>query len=222
MERTCLVILSGGQDSATCLALAASLYEGVYTLSFDYSQRHRVELEWAEHLSKLSGAKHHEVIRVPSINQLGNSALTSNHAADIGGVHPSNNDLPASFVPGRNIIFLMLASVYAYKLGIKDIYIGVSQTDFSGYPDCRHTTIKATETAVTLGLDYDVNIFTPLIDRTKAETVQWMDGLGHLDWYKWTHTCYEGKRPPCGECPACKLRAKGFEEAGISDPLIGE
>ncbi len=213
-----MVLLSGGQDSATCLALASRDYKNVYTISFNYGQRHIRELECSELLSKLSGAKGHFEIPITSIPYLGNTTLIGN--GDVSANHKTNQDLPATFVPGRNYIFLGLAAAKAFQLGINDLSTGVCETDFSNYPDCRDNSIKAVQKAICLCLDYDINIHTPLMWKTKAETVLMMKELGKLDWYKNTHTCYEGLNPPCMKCPACELRLKGFKEANIEDPII--
>jgi len=218
MSNSILVLLSGGQDSATCLALASDNQpKKLYTISFDYGQRHRRELECSKVLSSLAEVEEHFEVKVSSLEQLGASALIEE--GDITLKHKLNEDLPASFVPGRNMLFLTLAAAKAYQLGIKDIYTGVCQTDFSGYPDCRDNSIKAIQVALFLCLDFEVIIHTPLMWKTKAETVLLMKDLGRLDWYKYTHTCYEGVSPPCGRCPACLLREEGFNKAGIIDPI---
>jgi len=214
-----LVLLSGGQDSATCLAWAKEKFSEVHTIVFDYGQRHRIEIECSKKLSEIAKVKSYSLIRISSLKELGNSALL-NIEDKINGVHPTNNEVPASFVPGRNYIFLGLAAAKAYSLGIKNLITGVCQTDFSGYADCRDLSIKAVEVALSLCFDSDLTIYTPLMWKTKAETVSMMKSIGQLYWYGYTHTCYEGKRPPCGNCPACILRAKGFEEAKEIDPLL--
>lgn len=214
-----LVLLSGGQDSATCLALATRDYEEVYSISFDYGQRHVVELTCSKKLAELAEVVDHFVVSISSLKALGGSALiTSNE--DMLANHLNNKSLPASFVPGRNFIFLGLASAKAFQLGIHHLMIGTCQIDFSGYPDCRDSSVKAIQAAIFLSFDYPIYIHTPLMWRTKAETVLLMKDLARLNWYEYTHTCYEGKYPPCLECPACKLRRKGFEEAGVGDPLL--
>lgn len=222
-----LVVLSGGQDSATCLAMAMEYGRPIHTVSFAYGQKHSVELNCAEFLSSKAGAIHH-IVPIDSFERVAVSSLI--HDGEINQPHPINNKLPASFVPGRNLIFLTLAAALAYGLGIREIWTGVCETDFSGYPDCREETIRSLRKTINLGFGmYDdlewnednlFKIVTPLMRMTKAETVKMMDQLGKLDWYRNTHTCYNGKYPPCGECPACKLRAKGFEQGGIKDPLV--
>ena len=219
LKNKALIVLSGGQDSATCLALATTLHEEIYTISFDYGQRHKIELDCASELSFMAAAKQHFEVPISSLKYLGNSNLLNN-TGDVNDSHDSNKNLPSSFVPGRNYIFLGLAAAKAFQLGIKDIYTGVCETDFSGYPDCRKNTINAIELSLSLAMDFDFKIHTPLMYKTKKETVLMMQELGKLDWYKFTHTCYNGENPPCMNCPACKIRQRGFEEANIIDPLI--
>jgi 7-cyano-7-deazaguanine synthase len=213
-----LVLLSGGQDSATCLAWAKNEFSAVHTISFDYGQRHRIELEFSRKLADLAGAKSHTQLVVPTFTQIGDSALVGE--GDISATHRSGDGLPASFVPGRNYIFLGLAAAQAFLLGVRDLVAGVCQTDYSGYPDCRDESIRAVQEALSLCLDRNIRIHTPLMFMTKSETVLWMSELGSIAWYGSTQTCYMGERPPCLECPACKLRQKGFEEARIKDPLL--
>lgn len=209
-----LVLLSGGQDSATCLAI--SLQNGpVHTIAFDYGQRHKIELEYAEKLAKEAGVPF-EIIAIPTIAQLTSNALT--HHDQIIEAKPG--ELPSTFVDGRNMIFLTFAAVKAKQLGIRTLVTGVCQTDFSGYPDCRNVFVKSLNVTLNLAMEYEFVIETPLMWLTKAETVRVMARLNCLSWYALTHTCYEGQRPPCGQCPACKLRAGGFAEAGIPDPLL--
>ncbi|MEX0828602.1 MAG: 7-cyano-7-deazaguanine synthase, partial [Haliea sp.] len=130
--------------------------------------------------------------------------------------------LPNTFVPGRNIIFLTFAAALAFQKGIEHLVTGVAQTDYSGYPDCREETITALEKTINLGMETEFQIHTPLMHLSKAETVRLARDVGALEAMADTQTCYQGKRPPCGECPACELRAKGFKEAGIRDPLIAQ
>ena len=215
-----LVLLSGGQDSATCLALATRSYDKVYSVSFDYGQRHSRELICSKKLAWMAGVVEHFVIPVSSLKTLGDSALIG-FSEDISSEHKRNENLPASFVPGRNLIFLSLASAKAYQLEIHHLMIGTCQTDFSGYPDCRDASMKAVQVAAFLCLDYPIYIHTPLMWLDKKETVELASFLpGCMDALAYSHTCYEGAVPPCGVCSACKLRAKGFEEVGIEDPLI--
>ena len=208
-----LVLVSGGQDSATCLAIATDRYPGaVMAIGFDYAQRHRVELEQAQILSDLAGVPFSR-LDLSLLSQLTHNALTR-HDQTI--VHEPGS-LPSTFVPGRNHLFLSIAAIYAKQHDISLIYTGVCQTDFSGYPDCRDVFIKSLNVTLYLAMETQFQIETPLMWLTKAETVLKMKALERLDWYAHTHTCYEGKRPACGRCPACILRLKGFQEAGILD-----
>jgi len=210
-----VVLFSGGQDSATCLAQAcADFGNDVVAVGFDYGQRHKIELEQAKILAELGGVSY-RIIDLNFISQLTPNSLTD---ASIEIDH-KEGELPSTFVPGRNLFFISVGAVIARQLGAPYLYIGICQTDYSGYPDCRDDFIKATQQTVNLAMETDLEIRTPLMWLTKAETVTLMADLGRLDWYKESHTCYEGSRPACGKCPACLLRLKGFEEAGISDPL---
>jgi 7-cyano-7-deazaguanine synthase len=170
----------------------------------------------------MAKAVHHHQIPINSFSFVTQSALLHDNKQNwpIDAPHPNNVNLPASFVPGRNLIFLTLAAALAYKFEIRDLYTGVCETDYSGYPDCRLNTIDALQLAISRGMDVPFTIHTPLMFDTKAETVLRMKDLGRLDWYKETHTCYEGVRPGCRVCPSCILRQKGFDEAGIKDPLF--
>ena len=209
-----LVLLSGGQDSATCLSLACRAHESVMAIAFDYGQRHRIELEKAKKLSSLAGCPL-RVIDSTFISQLSDNALTS----DTLPITTEPGQLPSTFVPGRNLFFLSMAAVIARQHKIDTIYTGVCQTDFSGYPDCRDDFIKSAEQTINLAMDTRLSIKTPLMHLTKSETVLLMKAQGTLSWYAHTHTCYKGQVPACGQCPACQLRLNGFREANINDPL---
>lgn len=211
-----LVLLSGGQDSATCLALAIAEFGAaeVITLSFDYGQRHRIELEKARILAATAGVSYQEVA-LPFIGGLSHNALTDNSMV-IDALGPES--MPNTFVPGRNLFFLSVAAVVAKQHGIRILYTGVCQTDYSGYPDCRDTFVKSLNVTLNLAMEDHFDIRTPLMWMTKSETVLLMAEIGRLAWYAHTYTCYEGVIPPCGICPSCLLRAKGFAEAGIPDP----
>ena len=216
-----LVLLSGGQDSTTCLYWAIDRFGhgNVSAVSFDYGQRHRIELDCAAAIADHAGVAH-RCLPIDTFTALGGDALTD---ADIA-VEPDVDDftgLPNTFVPGRNLIFLTYAAALAWQLGIANLVTGVAQTDYSGYPDCRAETLEALQQALRLGMESDVEIHAPLMHLSKKETVELARDLGGLEAMALTHTCYNGKRPPCGECPACVLRAKGFAEAGIEDPLLG-
>ncbi len=218
MNIEALVVLSGGQDSTTCLYWALDRFgaDCVDTITFDYGQRHRIEIECANRVAVFAGVPN-VVFPIDTFNALGGNALTD---ADVEVQENTDAGLPNTFVPGRNIVFLTFAAAYAWQRKIAHIVTGVAQTDYSGYPDCRQETIVALQSTVRLAMESDVEIHTPLMNLSKKETVQLARDLGALESMALTHTCYLGSRPPCGECPACRLRAKGFEEAGIEDPLM--
>lgn len=225
MADKAVVVLSGGQDSTTCLYLAKRIGFDLHALSFAYGQRHRAELAAAREIAMKAGASW-KVLDLRVLAELGDSALvdaTKPIAGNGGRVDAEMpNGLPTSFVPGRNALFLTAAAAYAVKLGARDIYTGVCQTDYSGYPDCRDEFVKALERAVTLAMPSSsgpLRIHTPLMYMTKAESVKLAKGLpGCWEALALSLTCYEGLRPGCGQCPACVLRAEGFAEAGERDP----
>ena len=219
MEKA-LVVLSGGQDSTTCLYWAIDRFgpDAVDTLTFDYGQRHRIELDCAAEVAAFAGVPG-RCLPIDTFSALGGDALTD---PDIGVANEVETEtgLPNTFVPGRNLVFLTYAAAYAYQRNIGHLVTGVAQTDYSGYPDCREDTITALQHALRLGMESDVTIHTPLMHLTKKETVELARDLGALPAMAFTHTCYNGERPPCGSCAACELRARGFAEAGIIDPLL--
>lgn len=217
---TALVVLSGGQDSTTCLYWALARFGAghVAAVTFDYGQRHRIELDCAAQVAARAGTPH-IVLPIDTFAVLGGNALTDPAITVAAGVD-SHTQLPNTFVPGRNLIFLTFAAALAYQRGIRDLVTGVAQTDYSGYPDCRQATLQALEQTLRLGMDCDIHLHTPLMFKSKAETVRLARDLGALAALADTHTCYHGQQPPCGQCPACLLRAKGFAEAGIADPLL--
>lgn len=216
-----VVVLSGGQDSVTCLALAHRLHEVVHTISFDYGQKHHVELELASKASAYFGSASHNVVKVSALKDLFTSALIGT-AGDytVNDLHPEKAGLPASFVPQRNAIFLTLAHGLAQQLGAKEVYTGVCQTDYSGYPDCRSGFVMRLQLALNVGYEAKIHFNTPLMLATKAETWAIAAELGAMDYVRdWTNTCYNGDRDHyhewgygCGECPACVLRAKGYAD----------
>ena len=219
MEKA-LVLLSGGQDSTTSLYWAIDRFGPGATsaLSFDYGQRHRIELECARKIAAAAGIDH-DCLPIDTFKALGGDALTDS-GVQVSGDLDEDSGLPNTFVPGRNLIFLTFAAAYAYQRNIRHLVTGVAQTDYSGYPDCRQRTIDALQQAIRLGMEHDIEIHTPLMRLSKKETVEMACDLGALEAMGLTHTCYNGERPPCGHCPACKLRARGFAEAGIEDPLL--
>lgn len=210
-NRKALVIFSGGQDSTTCLLQAIADYgrENVETISFQYGQRHAIELEKAKWIADDLGVKQ-TVIDTSVIKQTTNNALIDD-AQEIKAA--KDGDYPNTFVDGRNMLFLLLAGCYAKQQGIKDIIIGVCETDFSGYPDCRDIFIKSMNVSMNLAMDYAFNIKTPLMYLTKAQTWEMADKLGYLDYIRnHTHTCYYGVEGGCGKCPSCILREKGLNQ----------
>lgn len=218
MAEKALVVLSGGQDSTTCLYWALDRFDAVDSLTFDYGQRHRVEVECARHVAEFAGIPN-TVLPVDTLSALGGNALTD-EAIDVVDAANADAGLPNTFVPGRNLLFLTIAASYAWQRDIRHVVTGVAQTDYSGYPDCRQTTIEALQQALRLGMESDVQLHTPLMHLSKKETVLLARKLGALQAMALTHSCYNGARPPCGRCQACVLRAKGFAEAGIADPLV--
>ena len=215
-----LVVLSGGQDSTTCLYWAIDRFgaDAVETLTFDYGQRHRIELECAVRVAQLAGVPNTR-LPIDTFTALGGDALTDTDIA-VQETVDKDTGLPNTFVPGRNLVFLTFAAAFAWQRDIGHLVTGVAQTDYSGYPDCRQETIEALQHAIRLGMESEIVIHTPLMHLTKKETVELARDLGALPAMAHTHTCYNGQRPPCGQCPACELRARGFAEAGIEDPLV--
>lgn len=220
-----LVLFSGGQDSATCLAWGLEHFARVETIGFSYGQRHLIELDCRDAL--LAGIKslkpewaaklgENHTLDIPTIGEISDTALTRDVAIEM-----TEGGLPNTFVPGRNLLFLTFAAALAYRRGIRHVVGGMCETDYSGYPDCRNDTIKALNTALNLGMDRQFNLHTPLMWKDKAET--WalahdLGGQGLVDLIvERSHTCYLGERGArhawgygCGECPACRLRAKGW------------
>ena len=217
-EDAALVVLSGGQDSTTCLYWALARFGDVRTLTFDYGQRHRIEIDCAQRVAARAGVPNH-VLPIDSLAALGGNSLTD-AALPVPRGDGEADGLPNTFVPGRNLLFLTLAAAYAWQHGIRHLVTGVAQTDYSGYPDCRGETIAALQQALRLGMEREFVIHTPLMHLSKKDTVLLAAENGGLEAMALTHTCFNGERPPCGECPACLLRARGFAEAGIADPLL--
>lgn len=216
-------LLSGGLDSATCLALARREGYACYALSFDYGQRHRVELEAAARVAAAFGAERHMVARI-GLDAFGGSALTADIAVPKGrSTADMGHGIPSTYVPARNTIFLSFALAWAEVLGSSDIFIGVNALDYSGYPDCRPEYIEAYERMANLATKAGVEgrarlkIHTPLLRLNKAQIVRLAQELGVP--FGLTHSCYDpgpdGRA--CGQCDACLLRAKGFLEAGLED-----
>ena len=208
-----VVVLSGGQDSATALALAVRKFgaNGVAAITFAYGQRHAVEVKYARRLAKRFGIARHKVVRFGFYKDLTTNALLD-HGAKIE--RRPGARCPSTVVEGRNAFFLLAASVWAKSLGAKEVVIGVSEADFSGYPDCRAGFVRAQEKAVRLALDWPIKFVAPFMHKTKAEEWAIAAKLGILDVVKnETVTCYNGvPGDGCGKCPACRLRARGYRE----------
>ncbi|WP_436513988.1 7-cyano-7-deazaguanine synthase QueC [Clostridium thermobutyricum] len=206
-----VVVFSGGQDSTTCLFWAKKRFKEVIAVSFDYGQKHKAELDCAREICKKYSVEHY-ILDLGLLNQLAPNSLTR---VDIEVDKDKPKDsLPNSFVDGRNLLFLSFVAVLAKQKGTGNIITGVSQSDFSGYPDCRDVFIKSLNVTLNLSMDYEFNIITPLMWIDKADTWKMADDLGVLDLVKnETLTCYNGiKGDGCGNCPSCKLRSHGFEE----------
>jgi 7-cyano-7-deazaguanine synthase len=222
-RKPAVCLLSGGLDSSTCLALARRDGYAVHALSFDYGQRHRVELEAAARVAAAVGVERHMVVRL-GLDAIGGSALTADIAVPKGrGAEEMAHGIPVTYVPARNTIFLSYALAWAEVLESSDIFIGVNALDYSGYPDCRPEYIEAFERMANLATRAAVEgetkliVHAPLLRLGKAEIVRLAAELG-LD-FSLTHSCYDpdAEGRACGECDSCLLRRKGFEEAGIAD-----
>ncbi|EGV36026.1 7-cyano-7-deazaguanine synthase QueC [Neisseria weaveri] len=205
-----LVIFSGGQDSTTCLIQAIQTYgrENVHAVTFQYGQRHAVELDCARRIAEDLGIAQ-TVLDLSLMQQITHNALMD----DTAEIQTASNGVPNTFVDGRNALFLLYAAIYAKSQNIKHIITGVCETDFSGYPDCRDVFVKSMNVTLNLAMDYAFQIYTPLMYLTKAQTWALADRLGCLDYIReHTHTCYHGVTGGCGECPSCVLRERGLAE----------
>lgn len=207
-----MVVFSGGQDSTTCLFWALENFDYVESVTFDYGQRHKKEIECAAAIAKDLGVKHH-LLDMELLNQLAPNSLTRTNI-EVDEKIPDGKSTPNSFVEGRNMLFLTFAAVLAKVNGISNLVTGVCETDFSGYPDCRDIFIKSLNVTLNLAMDYNFVIHTPLMWLTKAQTWELADKLGRLDYVREkTLTCYNGiMGDGCGHCPACFLRRRGLEE----------
>ena len=217
-----VVVFSGGQDSTTCLIQALQQYDEVHCITFDYGQRHHAEIEVAKTLAHTLGAKAHKVMDVSLLNELAISSLTRDNIPVPVYQSPHQQALPNTFVPGRNILFLTLAAIYAYQVEAEAVITGVCETDFSGYPDCRDEFVKALNQAIALGIARDIRFETPLMWLNKAETWALADYYQQLERIRHdTLTCYNGVQGDgCGTCAACHLRANGLlqyqdDKAGV-------
>ena len=221
-----IILLSGGLDSATCLALAKTEgFSPLYTMAFDYGQRHRQELLAAQRISRAMGVAEHRVMQI-DLRQFGKSALTADISVPKDRDESAmGHDIPITYVPARNTIFLSYALAWAEVLDVHDVYIGVNAVDYSGYPDCRPEFISAFEQMANLATRMTTQpgsrpftIHTPLIHLTKAKIIQQGTTLG-VD-YSMTHSCYDPASDglACGHCDSCVLRKRGFTDAGVPDP----
>ncbi len=223
--KNAVCLLSGGLDSSTCLALARREAFECYALSFDYGQRHRVELEAAARVARALGAARHVTAKI-DLRVFGGSALTDNIDVPKGRTAADmSHGIPITYVPARNTVFLSFALAWAETIGAADIFIGVNAIDYSGYPDCRPEFIEAFERMANLATAAGVEgrthlrIHTPLLQLSKSEIVRLASDL-EVD-LRLTHSCYDPdeRGRPCGACDSCILRRKGFEEAGLQDPI---
>jgi 7-cyano-7-deazaguanine synthase len=232
MKNKCLVVLSGGQDSTTCLFIAKKDYDEVHAITFDYGQRHHIEIESAKIVAEMAGVASHEIIEVPNCLK-SSSPLTSNanleqytDAAQMDAI--IGNRIETTFVSMRNALFLTIAANRAYALGCTSIVTGVCEADNANYPDCRANFVEATEHYINLALGNDlltrgdwIDIDAPLLFSSKADSIRHaMDLQGCMEALAYSHTSYDGKYPPTDMNHANVLRAAGFEEAGVPDPLV--
>ena len=206
-----LVVFSGGQDSTTCLFWAKREFKEVFAVSYRYGQKHENEVELARKIAEKAGVSF-EVMDIPLVGQLGHNSLTD--TTMVMDQEVPEKGLPNTFVPGRNMFFLSIAAVYARERGIRHLVTGVSQTDYSGYPDCRDAFVKSLNVTLNLAMDYQFVLHTPLMWIDKAQTWELADQLGVLDLVRnETLTCYNGiQGDGCGHCPSCKLRNDGLHK----------
>jgi 7-cyano-7-deazaguanine synthase len=220
MTKKAVVVLSGGLDSTTCMGMAKEKGYELYPITFSYGQRHDREVEQAKKVAQYFEVNDHRIVDISFLNQIGGSALTDK-SIEVP-TESVSDDIPATYVPARNMIFLSLASAYAEVIGAEVIYIGVSAVDYSGYPDCRPEFIESMTHTVNLAtkagtIGDRIKIEAPLIHLTKKETIE--EGLRLNVPYHLTTSCYLGEEQACGECDSCQLRIKGFKEAGAKDPI---
>ena len=218
-----IVLLSGGLDSTTALYVAKSQgFDEIYALTFLYGQKHDRELRSAAEVAKAAGVKEHKTVRL-MLNEWDGCSLTD-PKMEVEDGNLERTDIPDTYVPARNMVFLSVAASWADALGVADIFIGVSEVEYSGSVDCREEFIRAMEQAVNLGTvlgaekKQHITLHAPFMHLTKAEEIKWGMELG-VD-YGLTWTCYRGDEKPCETCDSCLLRAKAFEEAGVEDPLL--
>lgn len=230
-QNKALVILSGGQDSTTCLYWAIKEFgrENIETVTFDYGQKHKIELESAEKICEVAGVDY-DLVNIAGLLRSSSPLVdTDQDLEKHEGLNEFQGGVQPTFVPGRNILFLVLAANIALSKGCNKLVTGVCEEDFGGYFDCRDDFVKATQVSLNQGLfghdgdgENSLEILTPLMFLNKKESVDLAKNLGEecLEAMAYSHTCYDGVFPPCGKCHSCHLRARGFEEAGLEDPLL--
>ncbi|EIT85499.1 exsB protein [Fictibacillus macauensis ZFHKF-1] len=216
-----VIVLSGGLDSTTCMGIAAEQGYALYPLTFHYGQKHNREVEQAKKVAAHYQVSEHRIVDIAFLNQIGGSALTDSSIA-VPSEQDDKEEIPATYVPARNMIFLSLASAYAEVIGAQAVFIGVSAVDYSGYPDCRPEFIQSMDETINLATKAGttgerISIVAPLMHLTKKETIE--EGLALGVPYELTTSCYNGEEEACGTCDSCLLRLKGFEEAGGRDPI---
>ncbi len=217
-----VVLLSGGLDSAVALYLAKSQFDEVHALSFNYGQRHETELNHAKAIAQKAGVEAHKIVTL-NLGDFGGSSLTDK-SMDVEDGDVTRTDIPVTYVPARNMVFLSIAASYAESIEAQNIFIGVSQVDYSGYVDCRQEFIDAMEQAINKGTvmgaanNKPIKIHAPFVNKTKAEEIKLGMQLG-VD-FGLTWSCYRGGDKPCGTCDSCLLRAKAFAEAGYVDAAL--
>ncbi|MEL6853485.1 MAG: 7-cyano-7-deazaguanine synthase QueC [Cyanobacteria bacterium J06607_13] len=225
MTTKALVVLSGGQDSTTCAAIAAHQFDQWHALTVNYGQRHAIELDAATAVAKALGAKSHETIELGQVLKSSSPLVSGNPVGQYAGADELPGGIEPTFVPGRNLLFMVLAANRAAALDCSHIYMGLCQEDYGGYPDCRQDFVDVMEAAISEGFycgQARFDFVTPLMDLTKAESVELaLDVLGDRfnEIMGLSHTCYNGVKGGCGKCHACILRDRGFREAGVDDPL---
>jgi len=218
-DSKCIVLFSGGQDSTTCLFWAVKKFKEIIAITFNYGQRHALEIECAKEICKEFEIPH-LILDMSLLSQLNPNALT-NHNMEVK--HDPNTKLPSTFVPARNLLFLSFAGAVAYNKKAKHLVTGVSEADFSGYPDCRDAFIKSMNVTLNLSMAEDFVIHTPLMWRDKSEVWELSDRLGQLDYVKEkTLSCYKGIiGDGCGSCPSCALRNAGYEKYMVRVDKLG-
>ena len=227
MENKAVIILSGGLDSATCMGFAQEAGYTVYPVTFDYGQRHRIEIAHAVLVAEhYRSEKRHKIIALSFLHEFGGSALTDNNIEVRVSVEPhgstTGSGIPATYVPARNLLFLSIAASYAEVIGAEAIYIGVNALDYSGYPDCRPAFISKMEKIIAVATKAGVEgrntaILAPLIHLNKADIIK--EGLRMGVPYHLTTSCYLGEKKACGICDSCRIRLKGFADSGVRDPI---